>query len=473
MSELFDRLRSLRRDAPIHEGDAPIHEVDAPIHEVESPSQAGDAPIDKGDAPREAGDAPPATGIGRDLAAPAWLRQRLAGAAPVLTSGATVGPPEGLVLANGARGAFAFREERFEGSHRHGAWALADVDAASRAALALVAKDDTCADFQLRESVFLDVETTGLSGGAGTISFLVALGRFEGQAFHLWQGFLRDPSEEHALLDEVARRIGGSRGIVSFFGKSFDRHRLEDKMRVFRVVAPFEGRPHLDLYWPVQRLYGPGLRDGRLATAERELAGVVRAGDLPGSRAPEAWFDFLAGRGHRLEDVFRHNRDDVLSLVALAAHLGRALCETDPAGGPLAGPAGTRAAGIARLLVRRGEHEEALRWIELALARGAGNARELTLERGELFLRLGRPAPARALFEDLAAGADGHAARALLALAKLHEHDLNDPAGAADACARLRRLSERALTGASYASAVRGLARREARLARKLLRTAE
>src|SRR5690606_37563034 len=133
---------------------------------------------------------------------------------------------------------------------------------------------------------------------------MVGLGWFEGASFVLWQGFLRSPAEEHALLAATAELVGDRSALVSFFGKSFDRHRLEDKMRLFGVPAPFAGLPHLDLYHPLRRLYGAACRDGRLATMESTLCGHAREHDLPGSRAPEAWFDFLAGRPHRLEGVF-------------------------------------------------------------------------------------------------------------------------------------------------------------------------
>ena len=43
----------------------------------------------------------------------------------------------------------------------------------------------------------------------------------------------------------VAERLRRAPGMVSFFGKSFDRPRLEDKMRIVGVPAPFDGLAHL------------------------------------------------------------------------------------------------------------------------------------------------------------------------------------------------------------------------------------
>jgi hypothetical protein len=143
-------------------------------------------------------------------------------------------------------------------------------------------------------------------------------------------------------------------------------------MRIHGIAPPFAGRPHLDLYHPRRRLYGGGFEDARLRTLERGLCGVEREDDLPGSRAPAAWFDFLHGRRSEIEGVFRHNRDDVLSLVTLAAHLARSLSETRADGSPLAGPPAARASGIAKALGVARDHAGALEWFTRAAERGAG-----------------------------------------------------------------------------------------------------
>jgi uncharacterized protein YprB with RNaseH-like and TPR domain len=228
-----------------------------------------------------------------------------------------LGPPERLAPSRG--GALA-RVSAFAREHAHGACSLARGLDFDRALLAASARDERLLEIDLERAVFLDTETSGLSGGSGTYVFLVGLGLFAPERFEVWQGFLAAPGDERALLQETAERIAEASAIVSFFGKSFDRHRLEDKMRVHGVAPPFASVPHLDLYWPLRRAHQGRFENCRLKTLERELAGVVRDDDLPGSFAPAAWFDFLAGRPHRLEGVFRHNLEDVLSLVALLPH---------------------------------------------------------------------------------------------------------------------------------------------------------
>ena len=317
----------------------------------------------------------------------------------------TVGDPSELTVMERAEGSFAVREKRIclgragseEAIFQHGDWRLDEIDGADPAAIARLARDEALASIDLRRAIYLDTETSGLSGGAGVYVYMVGLGWFEDDTYVSWQSFLRHPGEERAMLAEVAERIRAKDSLVSFFGKSFDRHRLQDKMQIAGVDPPFEGRPHLDLYHPFKRLTSGMLQNGKLQTMERELLGFHRAKDLPGSLAPAAWFDYLAERPHRLEGVFLHNHEDVLSLVVLAAFLGRATAEQRISGEQLAGPRCRRAAALAETAP---DSSERLAWAEEALARGAQGAdrRRMQLLAADLHRRAGNLDQARSSY---------------------------------------------------------------------------
>ena len=51
--------------------------------------------------------------------------------------------------------------------------------------------------------LFVDLETTGLAGGAGTYAFLVGCAYFEPHGFRIRQYFLAAFQHERTLLDEV------------------------------------------------------------------------------------------------------------------------------------------------------------------------------------------------------------------------------------------------------------------------------
>ena len=365
-----------------------------------------------------------------------------------------VGAPKELTAMSNRHGSFALRARRFPVDHRHGDWCLGEIDAANVGDIARLAKDQALREVDWRRALYLDIEITGLSGGAGTIPFLVAMGVFEDDEFVLYQGFLNGPEEEAAMLQDVAERVSNSTALVSFFGKSFDRHRLEDKMRVHGIEPPFADRPHLDLYHPLRRLYGGAFADGKLSTMETELCGVLRQDDLSGRFAPEAWFDFLAERAHRLEDVFRHNEDDVLSLVVLAAHLGRAFEEERGDGQPLGGPSGARAFAIAHLLSELRSHEEALPWIERGLDRAPAEMRRLRLLQADACAAL------------VLTAEDATAVRCLVSLAKGSEHKARDPR---QALVYVRRAVKLCRTRVAVSGSIsRDLAKRGERLLGKI-----
>ena len=176
----------------------------------------------------------------------------------------------------------------------------------------------------LADCLFLDTETTGLSGGAGTTVFMVGLGFFEGEQFVVEQLFLRGFGEEPAMLRHVARRWAEHPLPVSFVGKSFDRHRIHARLVLHGIEAPVLQPQHLDLYYLARRAYGEQLPNVRLQTLEKRILGVHRTDDLPGSQAPRAFVDWLRDGTGPVDRVFEHNRLDVLSLVTLLGALARA-----------------------------------------------------------------------------------------------------------------------------------------------------
>jgi len=200
------------------------------------------------------------------------------------------------------------------------------LDAALTAPIALLARlaRVEAAPVALRDVLFVDTETTGLAGGTGTYAFLVGAGRFVGERFEVTQYFMRDLDEEPALLAALAPRIAEASGLVTFNGAAFDLPLLETRF----VLARRRWRTdvvHLDLLRPARRMWSAAT-DCRLATLEREVLGVRRSDDVPGSLIPTLYFDFLrTRRAAPLVRVLEHNRHDVLSLAALVGWLGAAL----------------------------------------------------------------------------------------------------------------------------------------------------
>jgi uncharacterized protein YprB with RNaseH-like and TPR domain len=170
--------------------------------------------------------------------------------------------------------------------------------------------------------VFFDLETTGLSGGAGTHAFLVGCARFDAErGFATKQFLLTRPAHERTLLDVVAGELGGAGALVSFNGKSFDAPLLETRYLFHRVDWSVAGIPHVDALHPARRFW-PG--DCSLIALERQMLGARRRGDVPQAEIPARYFQFVrSGDARPLAAVLEHNRLDLLTLAALTARLLR------------------------------------------------------------------------------------------------------------------------------------------------------
>jgi uncharacterized protein YprB with RNaseH-like and TPR domain len=224
------------------------------------------------------------------------------------------------------RGAAYRIEESFGLAHLHGDASLGDLLAHGGEVLAEVAGQPSLQQIGLNQLVFLDTETTGLAGGAGTLIFLVGVGIFEGDIFRLRQYFLHDPAEEAAMLCAVEQDLQAAAGFMTFNGRAFDVPLLEMRyMLGLRKYWPLTTWPNVDLLHPSRRLWGRILPDCSLSTLEREILQVQRGeADVPGWEIPQLYLEYLhTGDEAAMERVAYHNAMDVLSLVVLAEQVVR------------------------------------------------------------------------------------------------------------------------------------------------------
>lgn len=212
-------------------------------------------------------------------------------------------------------------EQRYALDHVHGSAALEGLLGYQPELAAEVAGDHSLQPADPANWVFVDLETTGLAGGAGTLGFLVGVGAFVGGGFRLRQYFLRDPAEEPAMLEALREDLGQAAGVVSFNGRAFDLPILEARYTVaLRDRWRLTGLPHFDLLYPSRRLWNTSLDDCRLSTLERYVLGIERSEqDVPGSLIPGMYLDYLrTGDAGEMSRVIYHNAIDILSLVGLA-----------------------------------------------------------------------------------------------------------------------------------------------------------
>jgi uncharacterized protein YprB with RNaseH-like and TPR domain len=200
---------------------------------------------------------------------------------------------------------------------------------APRHVIAEWAGDERVNNYPASSFAFIDTETTGLSGGAGTYAFLIGVGRFDGENFHLAQFFMRDPVEEGAQLAALEEFMAPCEALVTFNGKSFDIPLLHTRFVTHGWRPPFKDNAHVDLLHLARRLWRERLPSRTLGNLEVQILGASRTEeDVPGWMIPSLYFQYLrSGDARPLKSVFYHNAMDVVSMAALFNHMAGMLAE--------------------------------------------------------------------------------------------------------------------------------------------------
>lgn len=185
--------------------------------------------------------------------------------------------------------------------------------------LARLGDDDALSKVQPEQLLYLDTETTSLSGGAGVIAFLVGVGWLESDRFVVRQYFMRDFDEEPAMLADLLELMQRFTGFVTYNGKCFDIPLLQVRYVMQRSRIALQSWPHLDLLHPARKLWKARCGSCSLGNLEKAILGMgERECDIPGEEIPAVYFDFVRGRRiERMRPVLEHNVQDIVSLAVL------------------------------------------------------------------------------------------------------------------------------------------------------------
>lgn len=314
--------------------------------------------------------------------------------------------------------------------------------------------------WDVRRTLFLDTETTGLRG-AGTVAFLVGLGWVEGEAFVVRQLLMRDYPEEADLLNHVADLLPRFDSIVSFNGKSFDIPLLRDRFSMARLRDRWRELPQLDLLHTARRTWKLRLGRCTLGGLEEAVLGIAREGDLPGAEVPERFFRFLkTGDEGLLEDVLRHNEQDIRTLAVLLNRLAGAYSAPEEQQSML------DIFSIGRAMDRCGEGERARRCYQVASVSALSEQARLHLARS--YRRDQNYEQAAETYRGMIARGEADAG-VYTALAILLERQMKDIAGALEITEKaLWRFAGRDFLHGTDTVTLERLERRRARLAHKL-----
>ncbi len=337
------------------------------------------------------------------------------------------------------RGEAFVTEQTFAEDYLHG-----NVSHLSTFPLSLIsqwANDPRIAEMPISKFAFLDTETSGMAGGTGTYAFLVGAARFIDGRFTLQQFFLRDPSEEPAMLEALINFLAPCEGLVTFNGKSFDAPLLVTRYSLHKIPVPFKGYAHIDLLPLARRLWRDRLPSRALKYLEEHVLGFTRTSDeVPGYEIPWLYFDYLrTGDARPLSGVFYHNAMDVVAMAALLSHVSELL--ENPYSGRV--EHGLDFVALGKLFEDLGRWDEAARLFERGLESGLTESDfGLAVKRLSILQKKrGDVSQALRLWEE--AASKGHI-YAHIEMAKYYEHKMRDAKTAIQWAKSARREVEQA-----------------------------
>ncbi len=232
--------------------------------------------------------------------------------------------------------------------------------------LACLSQDEAFRDLDLSTALFIDLETTGLSGGSGVIPFNVGMGYYRDDKFIVGQYFLGEMAEEERMIQELAEffKEMNFQSVVTYNGKSFDIPLLETRFILQRQPFLLSELPHLDFLFPARRLWSHKYESCRLFHLALNVVQTGRTEDIPSAEIPWRYFQYLqTGNYDLIEPILYHNQEDILSLLGLVV-IGAQIFSEDP---ELCMGDAMDFYGAGKVMANAGDLEKAVQFFQKAL----------------------------------------------------------------------------------------------------------
>ncbi len=270
--------------------------------------------------------------------------------------------------------------------------------------------------------LFLDTETTGLSGGVGTIAFQIGVGYFTADTFVVEQFLMHDYPEEAEMLRMLDGLMQRFSILCTFNGRTFDVPLLKSRYLMNRINNAHFPEIHADVLYPARRLWKLRLKKCTLGNLEEQLLHVQRDDDLPGALVPQTYFQYLKdGDFSPLMKIIEHNKQDIVSLAQLFYFMCRQVDQPEGIAD------GEDLFSLAKAMEKRGKREKAMHCYRLSAGHGMLGPSYQAMAR--MAKREGNCEAAIKLYQAMLAQ-NRDPVTACEALAKLYEHQLKDIPGA-------------------------------------------
>jgi hypothetical protein len=215
---------------------------------------------------------------------------------------------------------FTLREFSYPLDTVYGKFTLGQWKHVTQGQLAVITGEDEFLNVSPGKLLFFDTETTGLSGGTGTIPFMLGFGYFKEDEFRVKIFILNDLDREDEFLEEVDAFLQSRpfSATVTYNGKGFDFPLMETRYILRRKRFPLLKLPHLDFLFPARTLWKHTYPSRKLGHLGDILLGISREEDVDAARIPTIYFNYLRSRSYALiQPIVEHNALDLVGLAGL------------------------------------------------------------------------------------------------------------------------------------------------------------
>lgn len=174
----------------------------------------------------------------------------------------------------------------------------------------------------LKDIVFLDIETTGLSAGSSSL-YLIGAVYHQQMEWHIRQWFADSMAAEQEILESFFEFLANFKVIITYNGESFDLPFLNRCAGQYGIASPIPDLTSFDLYRRIRSLRPLlGLENLKLSSVE-DFLGIQRTDQSSGRDLIPLYQKFLETQDEVLyQTLLLHNEDDLKALPQLMPILG-------------------------------------------------------------------------------------------------------------------------------------------------------
>ena len=183
-------------------------------------------------------------------------------------------------------------------------------------------------DFELEDTIFFDIETTGLSKNKNMI-YLIGLAYFQNNIWNIKQYLATSLDDEKTMIDEFLHFISNKKFLIHFNGNSFDIPFINHKSKIYNLDNHPLSITSIDLYTIFkQNAKYLNFDNFKLTTIEKNFQ-IHRKDKNSGKELIKVYYEFIKlysldvlkndfqNSNHLKKALLLHNLEDIVNLIPL------------------------------------------------------------------------------------------------------------------------------------------------------------